>query len=152
MELERHVIVLQVYAAVRATASISRSMTVRNDPATLLGPRPMSLERSHGSNCGAVDENAQISAVLGVPGYAPCPRQGICITYSLLLALPRCHLRVGGMLSRYPQQPILVDTMFLIVPFALHHYTYLIEGADFPIGRTYIRNPYGCLSNEIKVP
>jgi hypothetical protein len=43
MELERHVIVLQVYAAVRATASISRSMTVRNDQATLLGPRTMSL-------------------------------------------------------------------------------------------------------------
>jgi hypothetical protein len=39
----------------------------------------------------------------------------------------------------------------LIVPFALHHYTYLIKGADFPIGITYIRNPYGCLSNEIKV-
>ena len=99
-----------------------------------------------------MDENAQVSAVLGVPGYAPCPRQGICITYSLLLALPRCHLRVGGMFSRYPQQPILVvDGVLLIVPFALHHYTYLIEGADFPIGITYIRNPYGCLSNEIKV-
>ena len=73
------------------------------------------------------------SAVLAAPGYAPCPRQGICITYSLLLALRRCHLRVGGMFSRYPQQPILVDSVFLIVPFALHHYTYLIEGADFPI-------------------
>jgi hypothetical protein len=86
-----------------------------------------------------------------VPGYAPCPRQGICITYSLLLVLPRYHLCVGGMFSRYSQQPILVDSVFLIVPFALHHYTYLIEGADFPIDQNLHRNPYGCLSNEIKV-
>jgi hypothetical protein len=76
-----------------------------------------------------------------VPGYTPCPRQGICITYPLLLALSRGYLRVGGMFSRYPQQPILVvDGVLLIVPFALHHYTYLIEGEDFPIDITYIRS------------
>jgi hypothetical protein len=44
------------------------------------------------------------------------------------------------MFSRYPQQPILVDSVLLIVSFALHHYTYLIEGADFPIGITYIKS------------
>lgn len=94
--------------------------------------------------------SAEVSAVHGVPSYAPCPCQGICITYSLLLALPRRHLRVGGVFSWQHQQLILAHGPLLIVPFAFNHYTYLI-GADFPIDRTYVRNPYGCLPNGIKV-
>ena len=79
-----------------------------------------------------MDENAQVSAVLAAPGYAPCPRQGICITYSLLLALPRCHLRVGGMFSRYPQQPILVDSVFLIAPLRFIIILTLLKVQTFP--------------------
>jgi hypothetical protein len=69
--------------------------------------------------------SAQVSAVRNMPSHAPCPCQGICIACSLLLALPRCHLRVGGMFSRCHQQPILADGALLIVPFAFNHYTYL---------------------------
>jgi hypothetical protein len=67
-----------------------------------------------------------------VPSYAPCPCQGICIACSLLLALLRCHLRVSGMFSRY-QQPVLAGGALLTLPFAFHHYTYLIDGADPPL-------------------
>ena len=73
------------------------------------------------------------STVRSVPSYAPCPCQGICIACSLLLALLRCHLRVSGMFSRYHQQPVLAGGALLILPFAFHHYTYLIDGADLPL-------------------
>jgi hypothetical protein len=74
---------------------------------------------------------ASVSA-LGLLGYAPRPCQSICITYFLLLALLRCQPRVGRMFSRWHQQLILADGAFPVVPFAFNHFTYLVDGANFP--------------------
>jgi hypothetical protein len=65
-------------------ASECLAMSAIARPTTLAGNQDQRAIHTKGTR-GAVDENAQVSAVLGVPGYAPCPRQGICITYSLLL-------------------------------------------------------------------
>jgi hypothetical protein len=71
---------------------------------------------------------AAASAAPDAPSYAPCPCHSICITCSLLLGLPRCRPRVGGMFSRQHQQTILSDGVLLMVPFVFYHYTHLIDG------------------------